>query len=130
MDEFRVKNVGDVIIVNTELIVANYRDAKPFGDYLDFNSVLDFDKIIIDVSSCHFIDSAFIGMIVKKFREVSQKNGELKLVLPQREGIESMKYLGITKIVECYSTLREALDGFDSTYPFRDNTLNKNVSLN
>ena len=130
MDQFRIKNVGDVIIVNTELIVANYRDATLFGDYLDINSVLDWNKIIIDVSSCHFIDSVFIGMIVKTVRKVSATNGELKLVLPQKDSIESMKYLGITQLIECYRTLREALESFNSVLPTSDITFDKDLSLN
>lgn len=130
MDEFKIKNVGDVIIVNTELIVVNFRDVSPFVYFLEDNSVLDWKKIVIDASSCHFIDSSFIGVIVKTFREVTAKNGELKLVLPQRDGIEAMKYLGITRIVECYDTLREALNSFDSTLPVRNIEFNKNISLN
>lgn len=130
MDEFKINNVGDIIIAKTELIVANHRDAKPFWDFLEDNSVLDWEKIVIDVSSCHYIDSAFIGVIVKAFREISANNGELKLAFPQREGVESMKYLGITKIIECFNTLKEALDSFNSQLPTRDLTFDEGPSLN
>ena len=130
MDEFKINNVGDVIIARTELIVANHRDAKPFWEFLMDNSVLDWEKIVIDVSSCHYIDSAFIGVIVKAFREISANNGQLKMVFPQREGVEAMKYLGITKIVQCYNTLKEALESFNSELPTRDITFDKNFSFN
>ena len=130
MDEFKINNVGDVIVIRTELIVANHRDAKPFWEFLGDNSVLNWEKIIIDVSSCHYIDSAFIGVIVKTFREVSNQNKELRLVFPQREGVEAMKYLGITKLVRCYDTFRDALESFNPELPTRDITFDKDFSVN
>ena len=130
MDQFKIKNVGDVIIVKTELIAVNYRDAQPFWDFLDVNSIFDWDKIIIDISGCYYIDSTIIGVIVKTFRKVSAKSGKINLVFPQRSGADAMKYLSITKIVDCYDTLREALDGFNSKLPTRDFTFDKDFSLN
>ena len=113
-DDFKINIVDDVAIVTVDLLVATHRDAKPFWDELEKRSILDWDKIIIDLSFCTFIDSTFIGILVKIFRTVSSKNATMRLVFPEKNALIYFHTTGITKIVDCYNTLDEAIDRFKS----------------
>jgi len=130
VEDFTITKIEDIIVVKIELLIATLRDAKPFWDELENNLIFNWKKIILDVSSCHSIDSTFIGMIVKVFKEVSARNGKLKLVFPQRESAYALRYLGITKIVECYNSLQEALNDFGSAIPEEKLTFEEKFSLN
>ena len=130
MEDFTITKIEDIIVVKIELLIATLRDAKPFWDELESKGVLEWKKVIIDLSECTFIDSTFIGMIVKVFKEVSARNGKLKLVFPQRESAYALRYLGITKIVECYNSLQEALNDFGSAIPKETLTFEEKISLN
>lgn len=113
-DDFKINIVDDIAIVTVDLLVATHRDAKPFWDELEKRSILDWDKIIIDLSFCTFIDSTFIGILVKIFRTVSSKNATMRLVFPEKNALIYFHTTGITKIVDCYNTLDEAIDSFKS----------------
>lgn len=69
-------------------------------------------NIIIDLSACTFVDSTFIGMIIKIFRRVNEKESRLKLVFPQLNDIESFRVVGITKILSCFKSLDQAVESY------------------
>ena len=119
MDDYKIKIVNDIVIVNVDILVATHRDAKPFWDYLESKSIIDWDKIIIDISYCTLIDSTFIGMIVKIFKIVNSRNGQVKLVFPETMAMNYLHSVGVTKMLDCFNDLTQALRSFDSSFPTR-----------
>lgn len=117
LDDFKINVVDDIAIVTVDLLVATQRDAKPFWNELEEKSILNWDKIIIDLSFCTFIDSTFVGILVKIFKTVNGKNGKMKLVFPEKNSTIYFHTTGITKVVECYNTLSEAMNSFKSKIP-------------
>ena len=113
MENFSVKIVEDITVIKVELISATLRDSQPLWDLMDIESIFENQKIIIDLSGCTFIDSTFIGMIVKIYRKVTEKSGILKLVFPQITDLESFRVIGITKIMECYRSQAMAIESFN-----------------
>lgn len=118
-DDFKIKLIDDIAIVTVDLLVATQRDAKPFWDELDNKSILDWDKLIIDLSSCTFIDSTFMGMIVKIFKAVSGNKGQMKLVFPEKNARIYLHTTGIIKVIDCFDTLNEAVNSFNTRIPTR-----------
>ena len=116
-DDFKINIVDDIAIVTVDLLVATHRDAKPFWDELEKRSILDWDKVIIDLSFCTFIDSTFVGILVKMFKTISGKSGKMKLVFPEKNSLIYFHTTGITKVVECFNTLDEAVNSFRSKIP-------------
>lgn len=117
MEDFQINFSNDIAVVKVELVAATLRDTKLLWDELESHLIFNWNKVIMDLSSCSFIDSTFIGMIVKIFRKISQKNGQLKLVFPQITAVESFRVVGITKILECFDTLQEAEASFNHQPP-------------
>ena len=85
LDNIKIKIIDDIAIVIVDLPVATQRDAKPFWNELENKSILEWDKVIIDLSLCTLIDSTFVGMIVKILKTVSRNNGQMKLIFPEKQ---------------------------------------------
>lgn len=112
MDNFFIDTIDDISIVKVDIAAATQRDSQGLWDKMAEASVFDQEKIIIDLTPCTFIDSTFIGMIVKIFRRVNENNGLLKLVFPQITDLESFRVIGITKILECFISLENAIESY------------------
>lgn len=113
MDNFSIKYVKDIAVVKVDLPAATMRDASTLWESMINESLFDREKIIIDLSSCSFIDSTFIGMIVKIFKRINEKHGVMKLVFPQITDIESFRVTGIAKILECFKSHDNAIQSFN-----------------
>jgi len=113
MENFTLKIVDHIAIIKVELVSATLRDSQALWDMMDIDSIFEKQRIIIDLSGCNFIDSTFIGMIVKIFRRITENNGNLKLVFPQVTDLESFRVIGITKILECFGTLTNAIESYN-----------------
>lgn len=117
--DYKIQIVYDIVIVTVNILVATNRDAKPFWDVLESKAILEWDKVIIDISACTFIDSTFMGIIVRVFKRITGNNGKLTLVYPKTKALLYLHTIGITKFVDCYNTLRPAINSFDSEIPTR-----------
>ena len=114
MDSFELEIVEGVAVVKVDSSTATLRDAHLLLQTFENESIFDWNKIVLDLSSCTFIDSTFIGMVVKIFRMVDKKNTRLKLVFPQVSDISSFQLVGISRIIDCYKSLEDAVESFGS----------------
>jgi anti-anti-sigma factor len=130
VDDFKINVIDDIAIVKIDILIATHRDAKPLWDELESRLIFKWNKLIIDLSPCNYIDSTFIGMIVKIFRKVSEKSGQMVIVFPKINTIESFSVLGITKIVPCYNSVEEALKGLGSQPKNQNIKLDMKYSVN
>ena len=126
----KIKIIDDIVIVTVDLPVATQRDAKQFWNELENKSILEWDNVIIDLSFCTFIDSTFFGIIVKILKTVSGNNGQLKLVFPEKNTRTHFHKTGITKVMDCFNTLNEAVNSFDSKFPTRKISFNEELTYN
>lgn len=129
-DHIKIKIIDDIVIVTVDLPVATQRDAKQFWNELENKSILEWDNVIIDLSFCTFIDSTFFGIIVKILKTVSGNNGQLKLVFPEKNTRTHFHKTGITKVMDCFNTLNEAVNSFDSKFPTRKISFNEELTYN
>ena len=118
-DDFKIKIIDDIAIVTVDLLAATQRDAKPLWDELESKGVLEWKKVIVDLSECTFIDSTFIGMLVRIFRTMSNNDCQMKLVYPENNARPLFHTTAITRIVNCFETLNEAIRSFDKKFPIR-----------
>jgi anti-anti-sigma regulatory factor len=112
MDEFKIDVINDILIFKVDVIIATHRDAKPMWEEFESHLLFNHKKIIIDISSCNTVDSTFIGMIIKIFRKVNEKNGQLKLIYPQVPS-DIFQLTGVSKIIDCYDNPDNAIKSFD-----------------
>lgn len=67
-------------------------------------------NIIFDLKDLHFMDSAGIGLIIGRYKAVSQNNGKLFLVNISSRVEKILSMSGILKITNIYNSLEEAFD--------------------
>jgi anti-anti-sigma factor len=113
VDQFKLEIAEGIAIVKVDIPSATLREAKPMWELFENEMIFDWKKIIIDLTSCTFIDSTFIGMIIKIFRRVNEKESQMKLVFPQITDIESFRVVGITKILECFNSVENAIKSYE-----------------
>jgi anti-anti-sigma regulatory factor len=101
------------MVVRIDLVVATLRDAKPFWNELEENLVFDREKVIIDLSSCTYIDSTFTGMIIRTQKTIKRNNNRLRVVFPHKIGVINFWAIGLTKVIKCFDTLQEATESFE-----------------
>jgi len=53
-----------------------------------------------------------MGMIVKIYKKVTDQDGVIKIAFPQEKTAFTFQMIGISKIIDCYDSLEEALDSF------------------
>jgi anti-anti-sigma factor len=119
LDDFKIKIIDDIAIVAVDMLVATHRNAKPLWNELENKSILEWSKVIIDISNCIFIDSTFLGMIVKIHRRVMKNNGQVKLVYPEQNALKYLYTMGIVRMLECFNDLNQAVNSFDTEIPTR-----------
>ena len=119
MDDFKIKIIDDIAIVAVDMLVATHRNAKPLWNELENKSILEWSKVIIDIKNCIFIDSTFLGMIVKIHRRVMKNNGQVKLVYPEQNALKYLYTMGIVRMLECFNDLNQAVNSFDTEIPTR-----------
>lgn len=119
MDDFKIKIIDDIAIVAVDMLVATHRNAKPLWNELENKGILEWSKVIIDISNCIFIDSTFLGMIVKIHRRVMKNNGQVKLVYPEQNALKYLYTMGIVRMLECFNDLNQAVNSFDTEIPTR-----------
>ena len=78
MDNYQVNIIDDIAVVKVDIASATLRDAQSLWDRMELDSLFDRQKIVIDLTFFTFVDSTFIGMIVKVFKKVSEKNNQMK----------------------------------------------------
>ena len=74
------------------------------------------EKIVIDLTSLEFIDSSFAGVLVAALRRVKNKGGDIRLVLKKGNSLSNQMFFnGVVKIYKTYTSIKEALNSFEST---------------
>ena len=70
-------------------------------------------KIIIDLSSCDYIDISFLGTMVIAQKRLYSVGGILAIVIPPHNNIPVLKSTDIKKIFRIYKNLTEAITNME-----------------
>lgn len=111
-DDYTRKFVGDILIEKVNFIRATIKEASVFRDRIYETIAMKQYKVIIDLSTCEFIDSTFLGALVMILKKITEKGGELKLIVPGSEAFEIMNTMGLYRVFNIYRTESEAVKSF------------------
>ncbi len=104
----------DILIEKVNFVRATMKEATEFRDRVYESIAMKQYKIIIDLTTCEFIDSTFLGALVMILKRISEKGGELKLVVPGSEAFEIMNTMGLYRVFNIYRTTADALKSFSA----------------
>lgn len=112
-DDFARQVIGDVVIERVQMNRVTIKEAQYFKERLLQDSVSGFNKIIIDLSKTSFVDSSIIGAMVVMLKRISEKGGELRVVVPNSETFNLFSITSLYKVFNLYNSVEEALKNFD-----------------
>jgi len=114
MEEFQRQVANGFIIERVNLTQATISEAGRFKKHLETDISLGYNIIIIDLSNCNSLDSAFIGVMVVTLKQLMRMGGSIKIVKP---GMFSKSLLNLTGTIEIFE-LYESLDCAISSISF------------
>lgn len=96
-----------VAIERVDIIRATLNEAQEIN-----HNLLDdigYKNIIVDLSSCDYIDSTFFGAIVNAYRKIKANGGSIVLVIGDTFLSKSFIYKDIASIFKVYRSIKEAM---------------------
>jgi anti-anti-sigma factor len=103
-----------VAIERVDLVRATMNDAREIKDNLLDD--IHFEKIIVDLSTCNYVDSTFFGALVSAYKVLKQKGCAMVLVISKTFLSRSFIYKEIASVFKVYLSISEALEALNSNY--------------
>ncbi|GAB4290770.1 MAG: hypothetical protein Kow0098_09610 [Ignavibacteriaceae bacterium] len=117
MVEFRNEVKGDIIIEQVNLKKASSDKAELFKKLLLKDIENGWNKIIVDLSKCEIIDSTFLSAMIVALKEITNKNGSIKIVTNGTGADAIIELTGINKVLESYKSVDQAVKSFNGSVP-------------
>lgn len=103
---------GDVLVEIVNMNRASLNEAEILKKKLDVRIGVGYNKIIVDLSQCEFIDSTFLGVLVSSLKKTVKLNGDLRLVGFQPPVKSMFELTRLYKVFEAYPDRKEAVNSF------------------
>jgi anti-anti-sigma factor len=113
MTDYDIKYVEDISLITVNVERATIVQAKEFKNIIDKEIQNKNSRIVVDLSSCDFIDSTFIGVLVVTLKKLTENQGELRLIEPLSNAHSVMSVTYTLNIFKMYKSVEEALLSFD-----------------
>lgn len=105
MEEFQKQIANGFIIEKVNISQASIAEAIKFKKHLETDINLGYKIIIIDLSNCSSLDSAFIGVMVVTLKQLMRLGGSIKIVKPGMFSESLLNLTGTIEIFEIYESL-------------------------
>ncbi len=113
MEAFEIIYVDGVIVIEVNLIRLTIEEAIAFRKIVEGEINSGRTKLVIDLSKCDYIDSAFFGAIVSASKMLIDLGFKLKVVKPTIVGEYIFTYTNYRKVFDKYKTREEAIKSFE-----------------
>jgi len=120
LEYFESEIIEDIAIESVKMVRITFIEAKLFWERLQTNVIPEYSKVIVDISNCKFIDTTFMGVLIRTHRMLLKEKGELKLVLAKDYIDKFLRVVGITEIIETNISVKDAINSFK----YKDNVGN------
>jgi anti-anti-sigma factor len=111
-EDFTREVVGEILIEKVNLDKATLKEAVAFKERLLNDSAAGYNKIIVDLSKCSYVDSSIVGALVVSLKKVKTSGGELKVVIPKSDSFQAFTSTGLARMFNLYNRLDEAILSF------------------
>lgn len=109
MEKFQRQVANGFIIERVNLAQATITEAGRFKKHLETDISLGYNIIIIDLSNCEILDSAFIGVMVVTLKQLMRLGGSIKIIKPGMFSKSLLNLTGTIEIFELYESLDSAI---------------------
>jgi len=114
MESIQIKSENYAVVLNVNLIKVTIKEAAEFKAYFE-EAIQETDKdIIVNLSVCEYLDSTFLGMLVKSYKKLKTKNRTIAIIEPINQSSILLTLNSIGKIFPIYSSVQIALDDIEN----------------
>lgn len=110
--DFVREQTGDVVVITVRLKRATLVEAEEFKELLINEIQQGIKKIIVDLNSCEFIDSTFLGSLVVSLKKLTMLKGDLRLVGFQPAVHSMFELTRMYRVFESFKSKEEAINSF------------------
>ena len=110
--EFFREEIEDVIVITVNLKRATLAEAEEFKQVLINDIQRGFKKIVVDLASCEFIDSTFLGSLVVSLKKLTGLGGDLRLVGFQPSVHSMFELTRMYRVFETFKSSDDAVERF------------------
>ena len=115
MRDFEKRNKNEALVIEVDLLRASATEAVRFRNILDMEIANGYTNLVIDLTKCSFIDSAFIGAIIVMEKKLALSDGQLKLVITNKI-IQNAAHLRRTiEVLNTFHSVHDALSNYNSS---------------
>lgn len=111
--EFFREETNEVVVITVSLKRATLVEAEEFKQVLVNDIQRGFKKIVVDLSSCEFIDSTFLGSLVVSLKKLTGLGGDLRLVGFQPAVHSMFELTRMYRVFESFKSAQEAVQSFN-----------------
>ncbi len=104
---------GDVVVETVNLERGTIKHADQLKKHLVDVIENGYNKIVLDISACNFIDSSFLGVLVAILKRTTSSNGDLKLVGFQPAVRSMFELTRLFRVFDSFADKRNAVQSFN-----------------
>jgi anti-anti-sigma factor len=112
---FEIKD--EITVINILLNRATLAKAVTFKEYIGELIAKGSNKLVIDLSTCEYVDSTFLGAMVALLKKVNSINGDLRLVYNKEMPSLVFVLTRMDKVFKVFPNLEEAMESFGGGKP-------------
>lgn len=111
--EIKEERLGDILVEIVDFDRATIGEANLLRENV-VNAIDEgFIKIVIDISSCEYIDSTFLGVLVTALKRVSKDGGDVRLVGFKPAVHAMFELTRMFRVFQTYSDIQKAIISFN-----------------
>jgi anti-anti-sigma factor len=108
MARIRVERIGHAAVVVAQGELDAFTASALSDSFADAASEGD-DHVVIDLSRVSFMDSTALGLVVKSVNQVTDRGGEVRLVLPRGNARRIFEITTLDRVLPVEASRAEAL---------------------
>jgi anti-anti-sigma factor len=102
----------NIVIEKVNLKRATYKEAEEFRNFIQNDIKAGWQKIIIDMENCEFMDSSFLGVLINSMKHLEKLNGSLKLAAIHDDAQVILDITRVSDLINIYPDIEEAIKSF------------------
>ena len=110
--EIKEEKYLDIVIEKIEFDRATIGEANLLKEKINKAITDGWIKIIIDLSTCEYLDSTFLGVLVMMLKKATKLGGDVRLVGLQAEVLAMFELTRMFRVFRTYSDLQKAISSY------------------
>jgi anti-sigma B factor antagonist/stage II sporulation protein AA (anti-sigma F factor antagonist) len=106
---FKKIHIKDHVIIVVNLKSATIEHTEGVKTIFDELMIDNVKKVIIDLTECDFIDSTFMGLLVRCHKDMERNGGSLKIVCNGKVRFLLHDVTHLSSVIKLYTTREEAI---------------------